>query len=386
MNEKILFVDDDQNVLDAYRRKLRGILHVETAQGGAEGLRIISEQGPFAVVVADMRMPGMDGVEFLARVKEIAPDTVRMMLTGNADINVAMQAVNEGNIFRFLTKPCPPDVLGNSLIAAINQYRLVTAEKELLEGTLKGAVELLAEILSWVDPEAFGRTVLLRNHAKSLGEKLRVDDLWELELAATLSQIGYMAIPHEVLVKAYTGMKLTEEEEEAIATAPIVAHELVSRIPRLEAVSRIILYQHKLFNGNGVPKDNVAGKDIPLASRILKVILDMLKLEAEGHSRKDALKEMRQRDGWYDPRVLYAAVEIFGEHQEKDETILLREMPIALSDLRPGLILAEDVTTVDGRLLVREGSLITDNLLLRIKKFADLVGIREPIRVRLSRE
>ncbi len=384
MNEKILFVDDDPNILDAYRRKLRGVLHVETAEGGAEGLRVVMERGPFAVVVADMRMPGMDGVEFLARVKDIAPETVRMMLTGNADINVAMQAVNEGNIFRFLTKPCPPDILGNALIAAIRQYRLVTAEKELLEGTLKGAVELLAEILSWVDPEAFGRTLQLRNHAKALGKRLQIGDLWELELAATLSQIGYMSVPHETLARAYAHQPLTKDEENAIATAPLVAHELVARIPRLDSVARIILYQHKLFNGGGFPEDNVAGKDIPLGSRILKVILDMLKLESEGYSKRDALKEMRKRDGWYDSSVLYAAVDLFAGRTEIGDMPVPKEIALSLGDLRAGLTIADDITTMDGRLLVRGGAVITDALLVRIKKFAGLVGVKEPIRVLLS--
>lgn len=386
MKERILFVDDDPNVLEAYRRRLQSVLHVETAEGGAEGLRMITEKGPFAVVVADLRMPGMDGIEFLARVKEAAPNTVRIMLTGNADVNVAIQAVNEGDIFRFLTKPCLGDVLGNSLVAAIDQYRLVTAEKELLEGTLKGTVELLAEILSWVDPEAFGRTVQLRSHAKALGTALKVDDLWELELAATLSQIGYMAVPHDVLVRAYTRQRLNEEERDALQSVPAVAQELIARIPRLDSVARVVLYQHKLFNGAGFPKDSVAGKDIPLASRILKVALDMIDLEAQGRPKKEALQEMGKREGWYDPRVLHAAMQVFSGAADAAESAALSEFVFSLGDLRPGLMLGEDVTTADGRLLVREGTLITDALLVRIRKFASLVGVREPIRVRIVQE
>ena len=134
MEERILFVDDDPNILEAYHRKLQHVLHVRTAQGPHLGLREIEEKGPFAVVVADMNMPLMNGVEFLARVREFAPETVRMMLTGNSDIKTAMDAVNEGCVFRFLTKPCPSKLMGDSLAAAIKQHRLITAEKEVWRG------------------------------------------------------------------------------------------------------------------------------------------------------------------------------------------------------------------------------------------------------------
>ena len=134
MDERILFVDDDPNILEAYQRKLQHVLHVRTAQGPHLGLREIQEKGPFAVVVADMNMPLMNGVEFLKKVREIAPDTVRMMLTSNSDIKTAMDAVNEGAVFRFLTKPCPSTLMGDSLAAAIKQHRLITAEKEVWRG------------------------------------------------------------------------------------------------------------------------------------------------------------------------------------------------------------------------------------------------------------
>ena len=128
MNEKILFVDDDPDILEAYQRRLGKALQVDTARGGAHGLRAILSDGPYAVVVADMHMPVMNGIDFLARVKEVAPDTVRIMLTGNASLKITIQAVNTGGVFRFLTKPCPPEVMGEALVAAINQYRIAKGE------------------------------------------------------------------------------------------------------------------------------------------------------------------------------------------------------------------------------------------------------------------
>lgn len=129
MLEKILFVDDEPSVLEALQRQFRQQFHVHTALGGAEGLTIVRMQGPFPVVVSDCRMPGMDGIQFLALVRKIAPDTVRMMLTGNHDLETAMKAVNQGEIFRFLTKPCPPDTFQSALEAGIKQYRLTRSQK-----------------------------------------------------------------------------------------------------------------------------------------------------------------------------------------------------------------------------------------------------------------
>ena len=226
MDERILFADDDPNILEAYQRKLQHVLHVRTAHGPHLGLREIQENGPFAVVVADMNMPLMIGVEFLKKVREIAPDTVRMMLTGNPDIKTAMDAVNEASVFRFLTKPCPSRLTPESLLAGIKQYRLITAEKEVLEGTLTGTAELLTEVLSWTSPDAFGRAVQLRNAAKMLAGELGTENAWEIELAATLCQIGMLAIPSEIPAKASEGKPLSSEERSTLESLPAVGHEL----------------------------------------------------------------------------------------------------------------------------------------------------------------
>src|SRR6266404_8812143 len=123
MSEKILCVDDESSILRGFERVLDGTFPIQTATSGEEGLTLVSEQEPFAVVVSDMRMPGMDGIQFLRKLKEIAPDTVRMMLTGNDDQQTTIDAVNRGNIFRFLTKPCSPEDLEQAIVAGIQQYK-----------------------------------------------------------------------------------------------------------------------------------------------------------------------------------------------------------------------------------------------------------------------
>ena len=382
MKEWILFVDDDPHILEAYQRKLQHVLHVRTAQGPHVGLRELREKGPFAVVVADMNMPLMNGIEFLKQVRELCPDTVRMMLTGNSDIRVAMDAVNEGSVFRFLTKPCPSKLMGDSLIAAIGQYRLVTAEKELLEGTLRGVCELLTEILSWVNPQAFGRTMQLRNAALSIAGKLGIKDLWEIGLAATLSQLGIMTIPQEILSKMAGGTPLTDEESRTLESVPAVGRDLIEQIPRLDKVAKIVLYQKKRFNGEGFPADNVKEKEIPLGARILKVADDFYELRANGLSRPDCIKEMSERDGWYDPAILSAL-----EHETIAFTLpksASKVVAIPLRDLRVGLTLGAPIETATGRKLIDAGTSISDALLILLRKHAETNAIREPIEVILQ--
>src|ERR1700735_5369190 len=156
MTNRILCVDDEPNILLAFARQLRKY-EIVTALGPELGLKTVEEQGPFAVVVSDLRMPRMSGVQFLTKVKELSPDTVRIMLTGHGDLSAAAEAVNQGSIFRFLLKPCPTEVLSGALEAGLEQYRLVNAERQLLEQTLRGSVEVLSEILSLSNQEAFGQ-------------------------------------------------------------------------------------------------------------------------------------------------------------------------------------------------------------------------------------
>ncbi|MGA3160277.1 MAG: response regulator [Terracidiphilus sp.] len=131
MVEKILFVDDEPAVLDGYRRMLHREFEVDTAVGGELGLATIHDCGPYSVVISDMRMPGMNGAEFLSQVRQKSPETVRMLLTGGTDLNAAIDAVNEGNIFRFLTKPCMKETLVEAIHIGLAQYRTITAEKKL---------------------------------------------------------------------------------------------------------------------------------------------------------------------------------------------------------------------------------------------------------------
>jgi len=291
MTPRVLFVDDDPNILDAFQRQLRKVFALETA-AGVKRVEAVRARGPFAVIVSDLRMPKMDGIQFLARVRETAPDSVRMMLTGNADLQTAIEAVNEGNIFRFLTKPCESHLLIKAVADGIRQHQLVVSERELLQKTLRGSLKVLSEILQLINPEAFGRASRITHYAKEVGKIMRVSDLWQLETAAALSQIGCVILPEKALKKLYQGRGLTGEEKQLFEMHPFIASDLLMHIPRMQGVAEIITYQEKYFDGSGIPQDSLRGKEIPLPGRILKVVLDFDTQQAGGATKSEAVERM----------------------------------------------------------------------------------------------
>ncbi len=375
MSDRILCVDDDQNILQAYQRSLRKRFRIETALGGREALAKLDPKNPFAVIVSDMRMPEMDGVQFLATVSRNAPSTVRMMLTGNADQQTAIEAVNEGNIFRFLTKPCSPEDFAKALTAGIEQYRLVTAEKELLGKTLRGSIKVLNDVLALSNPTAFGHASRVRELVGRLCKELKVERTWEYEIAAMLSQIGCVTIPPDTLDKVYHRKKLAPDEAEMFASHPEIGRELVANIPRMDGVAKIIAYQQKAFDGTGFPVDDVVGTNIPQGARILKIALDFEAAKWGGLDDLDAVADLNRRTEEYDPQVFAAFERVVGIGGQ------LERKGITVRELAVGMYLGEHVRTAGGAIVVAKGQEVTPSLCVRVKNFARRSRIQEPIAV-----
>ena len=372
---RVLCVDDEPELLESIKVTLRKRFHVTTATSGAEGLAKLRNEGPFAVVLSDMRMPAMDGVGFLSRAREIAPTTVRMLLTGANDVSDAIHVVNDGQIFRFLSKPCPPKHLLNAFNAAAEQHRLVASERVLLEETLRGCIKTLTNLLSISNPAAFGRANRVKRCVRKLAERLGAENVWELEVAALLSQMGCITLPPETAENLYFGKDLTEKEAALVARLPAVAEELLRDIPRLEDVRMILALQDRHYDGRGTHPDGIAGEGIPLGARLLKIALDYDALEARGVSRDRQLPLMRSREGYYDPKALYALADIL------DPTgTTTRSSEVDIAGLRAGMILESDVVTTQGTLLLARGNEVTAELLAHLNNFPPK-AVRQPIRV-----
>jgi response regulator RpfG family c-di-GMP phosphodiesterase len=378
MNQRVLFVDDEPKVLEGIQRTLRKQVELQTASSGAEALRLMAEIGPFAVVISDMRMPAMNGAQFLAKVREQEPDTVRMILSGHADLEATIAAVNEGHIYRFLTKPCPTDHLLAAVEDGLNQHRLLTAEKVLLEQTLSGAVKMLIEILGMVSPAASSRAARLQRYTIELSGALGLASRWEWGLAAFVSQIGCVALPKEMLFKVEACQTLNEEERRLYESHPEVASKLLAAIPRLEDVAAIVTAQFGSLNSNDLP-DDLRQWDIRKAGRLLlRAAIEYDHLVSRGASRDSAIDTLRQSTLRFPPPVLKALACL----SKTAKGTMVRQ--IRLADLTVGMTLDEDLVSPKGIRLVPSGAEVTTTLMIRLTSIAGGVGVAEPFRVRVA--
>lgn len=373
MRYRVLLVDDEQRILDALRRTLRGKYEIETASSGPDGLTILTDSltqpEPIGVVVSDMMMPGMNGAEFLTRARDVAPDAVRMILSGQADLTSTIAAVNNADLFRFLTKPIEPATLTTALDAALRQYELVISERELLRSTLTGAVDVLVETLALASPLAYRRTARVRTLLTTVAAEVGLGDDWRLHVAAMLSQVGCIAVPAPVLERIEKGTVLSDEDRRMYLGHPELAMQLLGRIPRLEEVADWIGTQitdiEDLQPGPqedpsqacfGAVSAFLAGYDVGLGVRDIG-----RRLSDSGRFGDDVVKAVLGAAQVLTPKGVPAEVKVAG--------------------IRQGMVLDQDVTTTTGLVLVRKGERVTEVLARRLENFALSVGIIEPIKV-----
>ncbi len=367
MNRKILLVDDDENVLDGYKRNLRNHFQVLSATSGLAALGILKQVNDIAIVVSDFKMPAMTGIEFLKFVKDVSPNSVRILLTGYADSETAINAVNESNIFRLLTKPCNPERLLMSLNDAYKQYELIVAEKELLEQTLKGSIKILVDILSIVNPEAFQHAGQMVNLAKNIAYKFGIKDTWRMEIATLLSQIGCVAIPQDIIKKKFSGDKLSSEELTLFNSHPAVGFALLKNIPRLEEIANIVKDQFV---------SECDGSPIKKESKILNVLNNYFLYSAVLQSPRLALKKLKDEELNYDRDILVALdAELAGIYEG------LKIISIPFSGLEVGHVLADDIRDGAGTVLITKGAEISEIMKLRLVNYQKVKELKEPLKI-----
>jgi CheY-like chemotaxis protein len=370
----ILCVDDEPRVLEGLRLTLHRDFHVVTATSGAEGLAVLQKMDGAAVVISDMRMPGMDGAAFLVKVRTLWPDSTRLMLTGEPGRDAAIAAVNEGQIFRFLTKPCVPEKLTAAVEAAVRQHQLVTAEKMLLQRTVLGSIQALVDVLALVNPIAFGRGGRIKRMAVELASVAGLQPSWELEAAALLSQVGYVSLPIELVEKAVNGDPLNADEALLLAEVPKVTQGLLARIPRLENVAAIVAHAAHPHARKDAPSAEIADN-----AAVLMNVLGFDALTSSGESPEAAIAMLGARWGAKNKPMLAHLASLQGMIDSGPQ---LRE--IRLRDVVPGMILMGDLRTELGTLLVSRGYEISHSFIDRMRNFGPGL-LEERVRVRLTR-
>jgi response regulator RpfG family c-di-GMP phosphodiesterase len=377
MTDLILAVDDEPLLLRSYQRTLGDSFNLVTADGPERALEIVRERD-VAIILTDLKMPGMDGIAFLRAAREIRPDAVRMMISGHADMGDAINSVNQAGIFRLMLKPCPDADIAAALRDGLAQHRLVTAEKQLLEGTLNGAIQCLTDILGILDWQAYGEAQLRRRVARSVALALR-QPAWTFEIAALLADIGRATLPPALNEKLKLHQSLNEAEHRLVERVPEFSARLLHHIPRIDAVVEAVLYQDKHVNGDGFPADTRSGRDIPVAGRALHAIKALLALRQKGTSPTSAIGLLKQGPERYDPEIVLALYAALPELQAKPAPLTgTGPQQATLTTLGSGMNLLADITTRDGMVVLSAGTRLTDLHIQRVKNFAHLNPLVEP--------
>lgn len=365
---RILCVDDEPRVLQGLRQVLFKSFDMTAAPSGAAALDEL-ERHDFEVVVSDMQMPLMNGATFLAEVRKRRPDVSRLLLTGHADIDSAIAAVNRGQIFRFLTKPCPAEELLAALKDAVSQHRLLTAERVLLEQTLVGSVRALSEVLALVHPEVFGPS--MRQHVRvcAVAARLGIPDIWKVEVASMLLSVGYVVLPTDVAAKQRSGQQLSEAELEMTGQMTGVVERILAHIPRLESVRELLSWHAQL---KAATPDR---ESAPLAAQVLHAVTELGLREArEGVA--DAVRSLRSSNEHAAP-IIDALAAVCQPRAPKLELLPLER-------IESGMTLAADVMSKSGLLVMAHGQIVSPALIQRLRNYHARLGVVQPILCELS--
>lgn len=374
----IICIDDDADVLEGLALSLRKLGEVHLANGGAQALKIAARLPALAVVICDMRMPGRNGAEVLADFHRDWPEATRLLLTGYADIGDAIAAVNQGHIFRFLSKPCDSALLQRAVEDALAQHRLVTAEKVLLEETVKGCVEVLVDGLAVSSPAAFGQARRVRELVAQLMRRGQGRSSWMPEVAAMLSNLGLVGLRPELQELVLYGQTPSSADAAQIARGHREVLRLLQRIPRIEAVRDLIRLLEPLA-GSALECTPEARPALQRMAQLIDMVRRHVRLEAAGFSPREALARLRE-DRALPPEWLRALEEELGPDDESERTL---ELPLNL--LRPGMVLMQPVHTSTGVLMAPAGHQISDGFARRLAELRPDLRLGR-IRVRVPAE
>lgn len=411
----LLFVDDEPSILSALRRLFRPHgYRILVAEGGAAGLAVL-EQEHVDLIISDMRMPEMDGATFLKQACKRWPNSVRILLTGYADVSSTVAAINEGEIFRYISKPWDDEEIVKIVGDALERQRLESENRRLTAltqaqndelKTLNSSLEQkvfertaeLSQALSFVEQahgelkksfltsvQVFAGLVELRSGsagsrlsghgrrvadmARNLAQRLGANDneIQNIMLSGLLHDIGKLGLPDELLGKPFN--TLTQDQRALVIKHPQIGQNILMGIEKFKDAAIIVRHHHECFDGNGFP-DRLAGMAIPLGSRILAVANDYDALQIGTLVQRPLRQEealaflVDNRGKRYDPAAVDAFVKMIAETQKSVPV----EQPLRTMHLKPGMVLSRDLAHRDGYLLLAKGSALTADIIGQLVK------------------
>ncbi|MCG2579180.1 response regulator [Dechloromonas sp. XY25] len=411
----LLFVDDEPGILSALRRLFRQFgYRILIAESGAQGLAEM-EKTAVDLIISDMRMPEMDGATFLRQVRQRWPETVRILLTGYADVTSTIAAINEGEIYRYISKPWDDNEIVNVVREALERQKLESENRRLtaltqaqndelknlnasLEQKVAERTSELQQALSFVEQthaelkksfltsvQVFAGMVELRSGpggsrlaghgrrvadtARTVAQRLGMPDteIQNITLAGLLHDIGKLGLPDELLGKPYN--TLTQDQRAMVMKHPVIGQNILIAIEKFKEAAVIVRHHHECFDGSGYP-DRLAGIAIPQGSRILCVVNDYDSLQMGTLVQRPLRSEEAQaylidnRGKRYDPKVVDTFIKVLAETPKAGQV----ELPLRTMHLKPGMVLSRDLAHRDGYLLLAKGSALTADVIGQLVK------------------
>lgn len=423
---KILFVDDDSSILSALRRLMRKSPYLcFFAEGAQQGLSLLKEH-PIDLIISDMRMPEMDGAAFLAEVKKRWPFSVRFLMTGYADMNAAITALNQGGINRYIAKPWDESLLLDAIEEGLRLRRLEREKKRLIdksrrqndelkklneelesrvnertqeiqeksallkkairqiESSYDAFVRVFATVISSRPQLKRGQPHQVAELAKSIARGLSLDrvQVAYIYYAALLHEIGKLNLSDDILTRAE--VNLTYRDREAYEKYPEMGEMFFAAIPALAPTARIIRQHMESYDGTGYP-DGLRGESIDLGARIIRVAHDFVGLQSglislQPATAEEAFNSIEEQSGRrYDPDIvtlLKPLTQHFSIDQAREDEKICRP-----SELTPGMVLTRDLVNRGGVLLMVAGATINDHIIERLLQIEQLDGRHVPVYV-----
>ena len=440
---RLLLVDDEESITKALTRMFRREgYEIYTASSGQKGLEVLKEdKKPFSLIISDQRMPGMTGAQFLEKAKKIFPNAMRILLTGYSDMDAIVDAINKGEIHRYLTKPWNDNDLLIQIRHAIEQYELTLENKRLLaltrrkniklrelnehleekvaersreiieknkeleetnkklEDSLLNAIRLLSSLIETLNPKLGEHMRQVAPIAREIAEEYGLDqkELDQIEMAGMLHDIGLLGLPEKLLEKDEDDM--SEKEFHMYSQHPAIGQICLQHVKSQDQVGTIILSHHEHYDGSGFP-NGLTGEEIPIGARIIGVVSDYCKIVETWPTDVDRIIEKAQKyfgpsaenilvtdrkklinsvakkilslnaTRKYDPDVVMELV----KRLETDETdIILRQdkgevVSIDSYGLREGMILKDNLHSIDGRFLLARGTILNESIISTIHR------------------
>jgi ActR/RegA family two-component response regulator len=351
---KILFIDDDTALLRTIERNLCMDFDLAVAAGGQTALELIESHGPFSVIVVDMRMPGMDGIDTIKAAREIAPNAIYMMLTGNQDTATAVRAVNDGEVFRYMNKPCEVAEIKSCIVAAQTQFEVEDAERELRNDTFIGSIGIMTDI---IELQALGLadasriTQTLCQLASNLGLTIG----WEERLAARICFVGLPALSHRDRLNLRNLEPTAQEHTDAFARLCQATAKTSERLPRLGRIGKIMRHVPKVDGWLSVtqPENFVA-------ATLLRVAIYWNFLTSKGLQASTATQEMKLLL----PKLSDTVCRAMNGLDDFRDAHAATQVPVG--KLAEGMVTFEDIINEVGAIVVSRGRRLTAPIIERL--------------------